>query len=182
MQMPARTPAMTAMTAATLDLHERRPLPARARALRAAGRRGLARSAVRQAAGQDPRVRRHRAHDPRARGAARAPRRRTTTSRTRDRTRPGSASRSRSSCTRAAPTSRSTSRPSGRRTSSSRAEIADGWLPIFFSPYPLRETYGAALDAGFAKAGDDKSLADFDIAPTVTVHRRRRRRHAAAGS
>src|SRR5713226_1987053 len=29
------------------------------------------------------------------------------------------------------------------------AEIADGWLPIFFSPYRLAETYGAALDAGF---------------------------------
>jgi F420-dependent oxidoreductase-like protein len=49
------------------------------------------------------------------------------------------------------------------------AEIADGWLPIFFSPYRLAETYGAALDAGFAKAGNDKSRADFDIAPSVTV-------------
>ena len=49
------------------------------------------------------------------------------------------------------------------------AEIADGWLPIFFSPYRLAETYGAALDAGFAKAGGDKSGADFDIAPSVTV-------------
>jgi F420-dependent oxidoreductase-like protein len=49
------------------------------------------------------------------------------------------------------------------------AEIADGWLPIFFSPQRLGETYGAALDAGFAKAGGGKSLADFDVAPTVTV-------------
>ncbi len=49
------------------------------------------------------------------------------------------------------------------------AEIADGWLPIFFSPQRLSETYGAALDAGFAKAGSGKSLADFDVAPTVTV-------------
>ena len=48
------------------------------------------------------------------------------------------------------------------------AEIADGWLPIFFSPTRLRDTYGAALDAGFAKAGG-KTLADFDVAPTVTV-------------
>jgi alkanesulfonate monooxygenase SsuD/methylene tetrahydromethanopterin reductase-like flavin-dependent oxidoreductase (luciferase family) len=47
--------------------------------------------------------------------------------------------------------------------------VADGWLPIFFSPTRTRETYGAALDAGFAKAGGGKSLADFDIAPTVTV-------------
>ncbi len=49
------------------------------------------------------------------------------------------------------------------------AEIADGWLPIFFSPHRLRETYGAALDAGFAKAGDGKDLTGFDVAPTVTV-------------
>ena len=49
------------------------------------------------------------------------------------------------------------------------AEVADGWLPIFFSPTRLRETYGAALDAGFATAGSGKGLAAFDIAPTVTV-------------
>jgi F420-dependent oxidoreductase-like protein len=49
------------------------------------------------------------------------------------------------------------------------AEIADGWLPIFFSPSRLRDTYGAALDAGFATAGSGKSLETFDIAPTVTV-------------
>ena len=49
------------------------------------------------------------------------------------------------------------------------AEIADGWLPIFFSPDRLQETYGDALDAGFAKAGGGKSLASFDIAPTVMV-------------
>jgi F420-dependent oxidoreductase-like protein len=48
------------------------------------------------------------------------------------------------------------------------AEIADGWLPIFFSPTRLRDTYGAALDAGFAKAGG-KTLDDFDVAPTVSV-------------
>ena len=49
------------------------------------------------------------------------------------------------------------------------AEIADGWLPIFFSPYRFAETYGAALDAGFAKTGGAKGLADFDVAPTVSV-------------
>jgi len=48
------------------------------------------------------------------------------------------------------------------------AEIADGWLPIFFSPHRLDTTYGTHLDAGFARAGG-KSLAEFDIAPTVTV-------------
>lgn len=49
------------------------------------------------------------------------------------------------------------------------AEIADGWLPIFFSPERVRDTYGAALDAGFAAAGNGKGPTDFDIAPTVTV-------------
>jgi F420-dependent oxidoreductase-like protein len=47
------------------------------------------------------------------------------------------------------------------------AEIADGWLPIFFSPDKYAATYQPYIDAGLAKAG--KSLADFDIAPTVSV-------------
>ena len=49
------------------------------------------------------------------------------------------------------------------------AEIADGWLPIFFSPYRVKEAFGGALDAGFARAGGGKSFDGFDIAPTVTV-------------
>ena len=49
------------------------------------------------------------------------------------------------------------------------AEIADGWLPIFFSPQRFKESYGAALDAGFAKDGHGKSLSTFDVAPTVNV-------------
>jgi F420-dependent oxidoreductase-like protein len=49
------------------------------------------------------------------------------------------------------------------------AEIADGWLPIFFSPYRFKDAYGAALDAGFAKADGAKSLDSFDVAPTVMV-------------
>jgi F420-dependent oxidoreductase-like protein len=49
------------------------------------------------------------------------------------------------------------------------AEIGDGWLPIFFSPYRFKDTFGAALDAGFARAGDGKGLDRFDVAPTVNV-------------
>ncbi|MFN8034363.1 MAG: LLM class F420-dependent oxidoreductase [Acidimicrobiia bacterium] len=49
------------------------------------------------------------------------------------------------------------------------AEIADGWLPMLFSPHRLPATYGAHLDAGFARAGGDKGLATFDVAPTVAV-------------
>src|SRR5262249_5435363 len=57
----------------------------------------------------------------------------------------------------------------GPRNVALAAEIADGWLPIFFSPYRLAETYGAALDAGFAQAGGGKAAADFHIAPRLTV-------------
>ena len=48
------------------------------------------------------------------------------------------------------------------------AEIADGWLPVFFSPYRAR-VFRASLEEGFARRSDGKSLADFDIAPTVSV-------------
>lgn len=49
------------------------------------------------------------------------------------------------------------------------AEIADGWLPIFFAPQQYDAIYKPYVDAGFAKAGHGKSLANFDIAPTVSV-------------
>lgn len=47
------------------------------------------------------------------------------------------------------------------------AEIADGWLPIFFSPGHYASAYQEAVEAGLARAG--KSLDSFDIAPTVAV-------------
>ncbi len=49
------------------------------------------------------------------------------------------------------------------------AEIADGWLPIFFSPEFYETTYKQYLDEGFAKAGNDKTIDNFDIAPSVVV-------------
>ena len=52
------------------------------------------------------------------------------------------------------------------------AEIADGWLPIFFSPDRFEESFAAHIEAGLAKANQDgrpKSLSDLDIAPTVSV-------------
>lgn len=49
------------------------------------------------------------------------------------------------------------------------AEIADGWLPIFFSPAHYQDAYAAAVEAGLARAGGGKSLGSFDIAPSVTV-------------
>jgi F420-dependent oxidoreductase-like protein len=48
------------------------------------------------------------------------------------------------------------------------AEIADGWLPVFFSPQRMG-VFKESLDAGFARAGGGKSLARFDVAPTVPV-------------
>ncbi len=48
------------------------------------------------------------------------------------------------------------------------AEIADGWLPIFFSPERM-DVFRPSLTEGFARAGGGKSLDHFDIAPTVQV-------------
>jgi F420-dependent oxidoreductase-like protein len=49
------------------------------------------------------------------------------------------------------------------------AEVAAGWLPIFFSPRHYDEVFRASVEAGLARAGGGKSLADFDIAPSVPV-------------
>lgn len=48
------------------------------------------------------------------------------------------------------------------------AEIADGWLPIFFSPRHYAEVFQASVEAGFAKHGT-KTMDSFDIAPAVPV-------------
>ncbi len=47
------------------------------------------------------------------------------------------------------------------------AEIADGWLPIFFAPEKYEEIFKPHVEAGLAKAG--KTAENFDIAPTVSV-------------
>jgi len=49
------------------------------------------------------------------------------------------------------------------------AEIADGWLPIFFSPRHYDEVYKPRIDAGFARAGNGKNIEIFDIAASVSV-------------
>jgi len=56
----------------------------------------------------------------------------------------------------------------GPKSVEQTAEIADGWLPVFYSPYRTGP-YKGALAAGFARAGGGKSLATFDVAPAVTV-------------
>ncbi|MGH7267242.1 MAG: LLM class F420-dependent oxidoreductase, partial [Candidatus Rokuibacteriota bacterium] len=62
----------------------------------------------------------------------------------------------------------------GPRNVALAAEIADGWLPIFFAPDRFAETYGDAfgstdLEQGFAKAGGGKSLANFAVVAGTTV-------------
>lgn len=48
------------------------------------------------------------------------------------------------------------------------AEIADGLLPVWMSPDWCKEYYTPHLETGFAKTGGGKSMADFDLAPYVT--------------
>jgi len=48
------------------------------------------------------------------------------------------------------------------------AEIADGVLPVWMSPDWYDQLYKPHLEAGFAKAGGGKNLKDFDLAPFVT--------------
>ena len=48
------------------------------------------------------------------------------------------------------------------------AEIADGLLPIFFSPQQAA-LFRQPIEEGFARAGGGKGFPGFDIAPTVNV-------------
>ena len=49
------------------------------------------------------------------------------------------------------------------------AEIADGWLPIFFSPRHYERVFAPHVKAGLAKAATAKDMTTFDIAPAVPV-------------
>lgn len=48
------------------------------------------------------------------------------------------------------------------------AEVADGWLPIWFSPHRI-DMFRADIEEGFKRAGNGKSWKDFDIAAGCTV-------------
>ena len=56
----------------------------------------------------------------------------------------------------------------GPKSVEQAAEIADGWLPVWYTPYRTH-VYKGTLESGFARAGGGKSLASFDVAPTVMV-------------
>lgn len=49
------------------------------------------------------------------------------------------------------------------------AEIADGWLPVFFSPERTASVYRPLLEAGFAKSGEANKAERFQIIPTVSA-------------
>jgi len=56
----------------------------------------------------------------------------------------------------------------GPKNTALAAEIADGWLPIMFSPEHVGE-FRPLLREGFARAGGGKGFDDFEIVPTVNV-------------
>jgi F420-dependent oxidoreductase-like protein len=55
----------------------------------------------------------------------------------------------------------------GRKSVEMAAEVADGWIPIFFSVDAFEQTWGEHLEAGFAKGG--RSREDLEISPSLQV-------------
>lgn len=55
----------------------------------------------------------------------------------------------------------------GRKSVQLAAEIADGWIPIFFSVESFEEAWGEHLEAGFAKGGRQRS--DLEVSPSLQV-------------
>ena len=55
----------------------------------------------------------------------------------------------------------------GRRSVEIAAEVADGWIPIFFSPEKFEEAWGEHIEKGLAAGG--RSREDFEISPSVQV-------------
>jgi F420-dependent oxidoreductase-like protein len=56
----------------------------------------------------------------------------------------------------------------GPKNVAQTAEIADGWIPIFYTPKSAG-MYGPWLDEGFARPGARRTRADFEIAATCHV-------------
>ena len=56
----------------------------------------------------------------------------------------------------------------GPKNTTLSAEIADGWIPTLFSPEHVGE-FRPLLEEGFAAAGNGKGFDDFEIIPTVTA-------------
>ena len=55
----------------------------------------------------------------------------------------------------------------GRKSVELAAEIADGWIPIFFSVDKWQEAWGEHIEAGLAKGG--RTREQFQVSPSVQV-------------
>ncbi|MGK2933516.1 MAG: LLM class F420-dependent oxidoreductase [Solirubrobacterales bacterium] len=55
----------------------------------------------------------------------------------------------------------------GRKSVEIAAEVADGWIPIFFSVDKFKEAWGEHLEAGLAKRSSERG--PFEISPSVQV-------------
>lgn len=55
----------------------------------------------------------------------------------------------------------------GAKSVALAAEIAHGWLPVLLSPTRLREVFGRALDEGFARR--QRAMREFDISASVPI-------------
>lgn len=57
----------------------------------------------------------------------------------------------------------------GPKATALTAEIADGWLPVFYSPEKAREVFEGHLRKGFQASGEPGKQERFEIVPTVAV-------------
>jgi F420-dependent oxidoreductase-like protein len=55
----------------------------------------------------------------------------------------------------------------GRKSVELAAEVADGWIPIFFSVDKWQEAWGEHIEAGLSKGG--RTREDFQVSPSVQV-------------
>ncbi len=55
----------------------------------------------------------------------------------------------------------------GRKSVEMAAEVADGWIPIFFSVDAFEETWGEHIRIGLEKGGRDRS--DLEVSPSLQV-------------
>jgi F420-dependent oxidoreductase-like protein len=55
----------------------------------------------------------------------------------------------------------------GRRSVEMAAELADGWIPAFFSVDAFEATWGEHLESGFAKGG--RSRSDLEVSPYLQM-------------
>jgi F420-dependent oxidoreductase-like protein len=57
----------------------------------------------------------------------------------------------------------------GKKSVEQTAEIADGWLPVFFHPTKARETWGDALAAGRARRSPDRGPLEVFVGGVVGI-------------